>query len=352
MALMMWMTGTAVQAATAFPALDRDALHVQAPSQQVMQAATRAGQRLVVVGERGIVVLSDDAGGSWRQARYVPTSATLTQVSFVDEGQGWAVGHGGMILHSKDGGESWEKQADGVALAEATMQAVREAQVRQPDDGSLARAERAAAYLIDEGADKPLLDVQFKDSQQGWAVGAYNLFFETKDGGKTWHSVGMRLDNPQALHLYAVRVQGDRVLVAGEQGLIYLSRDGGQSFQQLDSPYDGSWFTATFLPDGSFIVAGLRGNAYRSDDEGRSWHPLEGAPPVSFVASALVDGRAWLANQAGRFYELGRDGSLTASATAPIPPLTGVLPLKADEWLVTTLSGILRLPMVGSGDTK
>ena len=32
-----------------------------------------AGQRLVAVGERGHVLLSDDQGKTWRQARTVPT---------------------------------------------------------------------------------------------------------------------------------------------------------------------------------------------------------------------------------------------------------------------------------------
>ena len=37
-------------------------------------AVTRAGNRLVAVGERGAVLLSDDAGRSWRQAKSVPVS--------------------------------------------------------------------------------------------------------------------------------------------------------------------------------------------------------------------------------------------------------------------------------------
>src|SRR5690606_27229051 len=118
---------------------------------------------------------------------------------------------------------------------------------------------RNANYLVEEGADKHLLDIAFKDANEGWMVGAYNLFFETHDGGETWLSAGLRLNNPQALHLYAVRTREDEVLVVGEQGLIYLSKDGGQTFEQLESPYDGTWFTAAILPNGSFVIAGLRG---------------------------------------------------------------------------------------------
>ena len=52
-----------------------------------------AGQRMVAVGERGHVMLSDDQGATWRQAKSVPTRVLLTAVFFVDSEYGWAVGH-------------------------------------------------------------------------------------------------------------------------------------------------------------------------------------------------------------------------------------------------------------------
>ena len=47
-------------------------------------AIASAGPRLVAVGDRGIIVLSDDRGASWRQADSVPTQALLTGVCFLD----------------------------------------------------------------------------------------------------------------------------------------------------------------------------------------------------------------------------------------------------------------------------
>jgi photosystem II stability/assembly factor-like uncharacterized protein len=66
-----------------------------------------AGKRLVAVGERGHVLLSDDQGATWRQARSVPTRDMLTAVYFVDADYGWAVGHDETILNTTDGGETW-----------------------------------------------------------------------------------------------------------------------------------------------------------------------------------------------------------------------------------------------------
>ena len=61
------------------------------------------GSRIIVVGERGHVLVSSDDGQRWQQAR-VPTRSTLTAVQIVDGTCAWAVGHDGVILKSDDGG--------------------------------------------------------------------------------------------------------------------------------------------------------------------------------------------------------------------------------------------------------
>ena len=89
-----------------------------------MLAITRAGARLVAVGERGSILLSDDSGVSWRQAK-VPVSVTLTAVQFPNAKAGWAVGHLGVVLHSADGGETWAKQLDGREAASLVLEAAK-----------------------------------------------------------------------------------------------------------------------------------------------------------------------------------------------------------------------------------
>jgi photosystem II stability/assembly factor-like uncharacterized protein len=81
-----------------------------------MLAVTRAGERLVAVGERGTVLLSDDHGASWKQAA-VPVQVTLASVCFADAKTGWAAGHLGVILRSDDAGATWQKQLDGIQAA-------------------------------------------------------------------------------------------------------------------------------------------------------------------------------------------------------------------------------------------
>ncbi|HSH90193.1 MAG TPA: hypothetical protein VK996_09400, partial [Ramlibacter sp.] len=171
----------ALLAAIVAPAIERAAIAVRSPGRAVLLAADKAGARLVAVGEHGVVALSDDQGITWRQARVVPTSVSLAAVRFADERSGWAVGHGGVILRTTDGGETWLRQADGRSLAQAALAA----SARSADD----RQTKAAQRLVDDGPDKPLMDIIAFNAQQALVVGAYGLAFETADGGKTWTSV-------------------------------------------------------------------------------------------------------------------------------------------------------------------
>ena len=63
--------------------LDTPARTTPLASKSLFQAVTRAGDRLVAVGQRGHVVVSTDGGKSWKQSA-VPVSSDLTAVYFVD----------------------------------------------------------------------------------------------------------------------------------------------------------------------------------------------------------------------------------------------------------------------------
>jgi len=295
------MAQTAAQPAAGaqIPLLDQPALHSAKAPRSVLLALTRAGERLVAVGERGIILLSDDSGASWRQPQ-VPASVSLTAVQFVDAEQGWAVGHLGVVLHSADGGESWSKQLDGVQAAQLALASA--------EQGGDAKLLKAAEWLVADGPDKPFLDLYFSDRRHGYVVGAYGLILRTTDGGASWQSWMGQVENPQGLNLYAIRALGDELFLAGERGLLLRSSDGGQSFRALTSPYEGSFFGLLASRSGGLLAYGLRGNAWWSSDRGDTWRQLDTGVESALAAGLeLSDGRLLLASQSGELL-LSSDG--------------------------------------------
>lgn len=223
-----------------------------------MLGAARAGKRLVAVGDYGIVLLSDDEGKTFRQAK-VPVSSTLTAVSFADDKHGWAVGQWGAILNTSDGGESWTLQR------------------------------------VDTQEDRPLFSVHFFDAQEGIAVGLWSLVLHTRDGGKSWQAVELPLP-PEGgkadRNLFRAFANGrGSLFVAAERGLVLRSDDRGRTWRYLSTGYKGSFWSGLALRDGTLLVAGLRGTLYRSRDDGQSWQPVDTGTKSSITDLIEVNGR-------------------------------------------------------------
>jgi len=321
----------AVSAAPVGDALQRPALAVQAPQRAVLLSAALAGTRIVAVGERGVIALSDDGGASWRQAPS-PVSVTLTVVRFADARRGVAVGHGGSVLATDDGGASWTLRLDGRRAAQLVLAAA-----------GTPEARREAERLVADGPDKPFLDVLVWDAQRLLVVGAYGLALYSGDGGNRWTPWSDRLPNPKALHWYVARRQGHVILLAGEQGLLARSDDDGQTFRALASPYKGSWFAADLDAHGGIVIAGLRGNVWRSADGGGAWHQVAAPEPASITAMArAADGALLLASQAGRLLRLQGD-TLRPLAVPPVPLPAALLPLSDGTLLALGMAGVATL---------
>ena len=232
--------------------------------------ADRAGGRIVAVGDRGYILLSDDQGKSWRRAKS-PDEPQLTAIDFLDDRLGLAVGHDSAILLSADGGETWKQQFSAPA----------------------------------EG--RPLMDVLFVKKEFAVAVGAYGAYYDSTDAGKTWTA---RKVIPDDKHLNAIVELGEgSLLILGEAGTILATDDWGKTWKPMPSPYKGSFFGGLVTAKGAVIAFGMRGRIYRSMDKGRSWTQVENASTASLVGGEkLPDGSLVLAGIAGTALVSRNDG--------------------------------------------
>ncbi|MEH6570536.1 MAG: YCF48-related protein [Halioglobus sp.] len=313
--------------------LAENALHMPLASKSLLLDIVIAENRLVVVGERGHILLSDDAGNSWRQA-HVPTRQMLTAVHFSSPSLGWAVGHDGMILATVDAGENWAVQRNGLQaqrqLNQSAYEALRREQTQikqtllaaqspqnrqelqlQLEDLEL-DLEDAELVLHEEVHAPPLLDVYFSSDSSGIAVGAFNTLLLTDDGGASWQHASSRLNNPEEYHLNGIAgdAQGN-YWIAGEGGVLFRSNNFGASWQKLPSPYAGSWFGVDLSPRSArLLIFGLRGNVYHSDDAGDSWERSKVSSNRSIAGGGFFGERhVMLVGSVGTFLVSEDDGN-------------------------------------------
>lgn len=209
------------------PDVARPALMVKGAAQARLLDLQQNGSRLLAVGEEGVIVSSVD-GRPWQQLAS-PVSEMLTRAYFLDAQRGWIVGYDGVILHSEDGGKSWVLQH------------------RDPEA-------------------KPLYDILFLDAQRGFAVGGYGNFYSTQDGGKSWTAVSNALTEVGQHFTRLLRLDEKLLFIVGERGMVARSRDAGETWEMLRSPYSGSLFGALPLGGHKVLAFGMRGNVFVIDD--------------------------------------------------------------------------------------
>ncbi|RDU95896.1 WD40/YVTN/BNR-like repeat-containing protein [Trinickia dinghuensis] len=268
-----------------------------APAHMMLMDAARAGSRLVAVGEHGVIVHSDDGGTTWQQASKVPVSATLSAVTFTDAQHGWAVGQWGVILATSDGGDTWRRQR------------------------------------IDLSTDQPLFSVLFTSARDGIAVGLWSLMLVTHDGGLTWTKVavpkppGASRADRNLYHLFADR-QG-ALYIDSEQGMVLKSTDGGADWTYLTTGGKGTLWSGVALPDGRIVVGGLLGSMYQSTDGGTTWSPVNTGTKSSItdlvaagngLLGVGLDGLVFKQRTAGESLEvMHREDRATLTAALPEP---------------------------------
>lgn len=272
---------------------------------------------LVAVGQRGHILISSDGGETWQQAE-VPTRATLTGVDFYDGNLGLAVGHDSVILRTTDGGVTWERMH------------------WAPED------------------EAPFFDVWFSDAENGIAIGAYGSYFTTSDGGTTWNFEPIG-DTDWHLHQIARAADG-RLYMAAEAGMAYRSDDGGATWTELLTPYQGSYFGVLPLEDDVVLLFGLRGHLFRSEDAGESWQEIETGTVASLndgirltdstIVITGLGGTVLVSHDGGRTFELVEQSSRRGIQT--------VVQASDDSLLLVGEFGVRLLPVSelggGSGE--
>ncbi|MCX7554784.1 YCF48-related protein [Marinicella sp. S1101] len=242
--------------------------HAQQPAEvmpladeSLMLSVAKVGNELIMVGERGHILKSNDGGQYWRQIENVPVNITLTKV-VVQNRNVWAVGHDAAIIHSSDAGETWELQ------------------------------------FYDADREVPLLSAHFVDENTGFVIGAYGTILSTTDGGQNWNDdlISEELD----YHLNDITLGEDgNYYIAAEAGYFFRSLDAGETWEDVELPYMGSMFGVETLGD-EIILFGLRGNVLSSMDQGLTWEEISASEPNNlFGATALDDDKLLLVGANG-----------------------------------------------------
>ena len=217
------------------------------------------------VGAGGLVLHSGDAGGTWA-AQSTGVDADLWSVSFPDARHGWAcggsvAGSGGVIVATTDGGATWQNRTPAglkETLTDASFTDAVHGWIGTADDHLLRTTDGGASWVrlkvgvvpppspYDDGGASGYVQVDFTSARQGWAS-TDNALWTTADGGKTW----MPLFDGLSRNMVVAQI--DFVDPAHGWVLAY-SQDSGASRVIATSNGGSSWHT---VPSGDSFVGDI-----------------------------------------------------------------------------------------------
>jgi photosystem II stability/assembly factor-like uncharacterized protein len=288
--------------------LDEQAIPVKVPNHVLLVGITRVENRLVAVGEQGVIIYSDDSGISWRQSK-VPVSVTITSVAFINKNDGWAAGDCGVILHTVDGGISWQTQLTGFQVNK--MQVATASKFFEENSGGAAAqtAVRRASIFMNAGADKPFLSVLPISTSKIMVFGAYRMAVVSNDAGQNWSDISLNIGDPVSHNLYAAVVIDNETYLASETGIVLRSTDGGVTYPQVALPEPYTLFGIMGTPKNAILTFGVGGNIFRSVDQGKSWSQASLNTNANLTAGiVLLSGHILITDESGGVFISIDDG--------------------------------------------
>ncbi|MCZ6677461.1 MAG: YCF48-related protein [Candidatus Poribacteria bacterium] len=279
----------------------------------------------------GFVLHTTDGGESWKRQELADA---VRSIHFITPEKGFLVGLHNVLLQTTDGGQTWIYQQErGYRLTAVTFRpsgkgwmvansdqhpkfATGMTQILQTPDAGRTWA------VISEFPTSASQGVFFHNNQRGLAVGWE--INKTEDGGNTWSlqqrpEPGTRVwlpdagreDRPGGLLRgidFATETQG---IIVGEVGRIYLTRDGGTTWEMLRKKTDVDLYDVQFLNDKiGFIAGGYFGEGVilHSNNGGRSWDIIANLENSVHALQMLDEQMGWAVGRAGYIWHTQNGG--------------------------------------------
>ncbi len=239
---------------------------------------TREQVEIIATGTNADLALQKQGGG-WAPQQKAGAN-NLTGITMLSTSSGWAVGEGGNIVRTNDGGATWESVASptdvnlwAVAFANASFG------FAVGDNGTILKWNGSSWKAVESTTSLSLLGVALSGSQKGIAVGEGGTILEWD--GSAWGQVDA---NPTDALLFGVTIANDRAFAVGEGGTI-VTWDGALWSAMQQSLTTNNLLAVKLLSPSFGIAVGEGGTILHWN--GSSWSKKKGSgPDINSIAIA------------------------------------------------------------------
>jgi gliding motility-associated-like protein len=258
------------------------------------------------VGEGGVVFRTDNGGLNW-SPQTSSVSHRLKSVHFHDTNRGWIAGWGGSILKTTNGGSSWSLQSFGSAILFEDLFFLDENQGWAVGEDTV--ADNGVVYKTTNGGNSwdlvstvgwnSLGSVDFVSADIGFATGGWELY-KTTDGGNSWFSLTV----PTTDQVNRVNMANASVgwLICGN-GEIYKTTNGASSWIPQSASTTSLLWGIEILDEMNVFIAGHGGTILKTNNGGTTWVQQAGTFTSLLVGVSAIDPfTVWVCGENGKIY--------------------------------------------------
>ena len=269
----------------------------------------RQGNKIVAVGDRGLVLRSNDGGETWERDN-LPEPTALLGVAFAGD-KTVAVGQEGKIyVHTP--GSGWKKvesttkerllnvagNTSGLLVAVGAFGAV----IRSTDFGStwqnaqpkwleIGDADAGGGALTGAAGEPTIYAVQVLEDGTVF-IGGELSFIVRSTGGEDWTLVNQAKASEEEIapSINAISIRNDGTgFAVGQAGTILRTSDGGATWNAVNSSTSANLLSVASLKSGEVVAVGMR-TTIRSDDGGNTWKAMKSLDfPINWYSGVTSD---------------------------------------------------------------
>ena len=208
-----------------------------------------------------------------------------------------AAGNYGLMLESSDGGVTWTKQESNTMKHFQDISAWKDSPdnaVAVGNDGVIVITEDSGKTWVEVDSPKSdiankLLKVHTYSDGEAVTVGEMGAVLRSKDYGKTWSRLkpecGCELDD--IFMNDVVKTPNGTYYVAAEYGRIFITRDDGLTWEEIQSDSPNSFGAIDARNDNEITIVGLAGVTVSTKDGGATWTYI--SPQASGMTEHMMD---------------------------------------------------------------
>lgn len=212
----------------------------------------------------------------------------------------WAVGNGGSLFRSLDGGNTWSQLVQGSSTLRSVFAIGSDVWMVGDNGACYASSDGGASFDQKTPAGNTnLTRVVFVDSLHGWIAGANGTLMRTTDRGTTWSAVTLGTSRTLTA-LFFVDVQTG--YVGGSDGFLMKTVDGGASWSNTAGSGWMKTITGIAAYGSTVYVTGVDAFCAKSTNGGSTW------VPINFMTDSQSDVNGVFAKSASEAFFVGGGG--------------------------------------------